>query len=53
MASDIDLDDEMSVTSGQIILMLSSCDKDYIIDIPTILINNADRSERNCEGKGW
>ena len=42
MASDIDLDNEMSVTSGQIIQMLSSCDKDYIIDIPTILINNAD-----------
>ena len=43
MASDIDLDNEMSVTPEQIIRMLSSCDKDYIIDIPTILINNADR----------
>lgn len=47
MASDIDLDNEMSVTSRQIILMLSSCDKDYIIDIPTILINNADRIDFN------
>ena len=43
MASDIDLDNEMSVTSKQIIPMLSSCDKDYIIDIPTIFINNADQ----------
>ena len=33
MASDIDLDDEMSVTPEQIIPMLSSCDKDYIIEI--------------------
>ncbi|MCD4766043.1 MAG: hypothetical protein K8R34_05990 [Methanosarcinales archaeon] len=47
MASDIDLDNEMSVTSRQIIRMLSSCDKDYIIDIPTILINNADRIDFN------
>ena len=43
MANDIELDDEMSVTPEQIIQMLSSCDKDYIIDIPTIFINNADR----------
>ena len=33
MASDIDLDNETSVTSEQIIKMLSSCDKDYIIEI--------------------
>jgi hypothetical protein len=47
MASDIDLDDETFVTSEQIIKMLSSCDKDYIIDIPTILINNADQIDFN------
>ncbi|MFV9629914.1 MAG: hypothetical protein ACNYWM_02380 [Methanosarcinales archaeon] len=47
MASDIDLDNETSVTSEQIIKMLSSCDKDYIIDIPTILINNADQIDFN------
>lgn len=43
MISDNDLDNEMSVTPKQIIRMLSSCNKDYIIDIPTILINNADK----------
>ena len=47
MANDIDLDNEMSVTPEQIIRMLSSCDKDYIIDIPTILINNADGIDFN------
>ncbi|MBC2699625.1 MAG: hypothetical protein HF976_08905 [ANME-2 cluster archaeon] len=47
MASDIDLDNEISVTPEQIIWMLSSCDKDFIIDIPTILINNADRIDFN------
>jgi hypothetical protein len=40
MASDIDLDNETSVTSEQIIKMLSSCDKDYIIDFNE-LINTA------------
>lgn len=47
MTSDINLDNERSITSEQIIRMLSSCDKDYIIDIPTILINNADRIDFN------
>jgi len=37
----INLQDEIPVTSEQIIQMLGSHDKDYLIDIPTILINNA------------
>jgi len=37
----INLQDEIPVTSEQIIQMLESHDKDYLIDIPTILINNA------------
>ena len=43
MTSDINLDNEIFITSEQIIRMLNSCDKDYIIDIPTIFINNADK----------
>jgi hypothetical protein len=37
----INLQDEIPVTSEQIVQMLESHDKDYLIDIPTILINNA------------